>query len=243
MGGITTTNGSGFYSFAGLAAGSYTITLSVPAGYNMSPLSNSGSNTVLKNLPFSQFVTFGIAPNPPIPASPLYNRVFVTSSTYTGDLKTAGHAIDPLVDTGLKGGDAICQSRADAAGLGGTWKAWLSDNSISAASRLIHSTVPYKLLNGATIANDWADLTDNSLINSISINENNAGVATIDVWTGTRPTGVGFGLTATNCFDWTINDSTGSGITGSTSETNIPWTAKVPVFTCDSQNRLYCFEQ
>lgn len=41
-------------------------------------------------------------------------RVFITSTAYTGDLG------------GLEGGDAKCQLAADAAGLGGSFVAWLS---------------------------------------------------------------------------------------------------------------------
>src|SRR3989344_6490978 len=47
-------------------------------------------------------------------------RAFVTSATYHGNLG------------GLAGGDAECQSLANAASLGGIWKAWLSDSSTNA---------------------------------------------------------------------------------------------------------------
>src|SRR5947207_2454473 len=50
-------------------------------------------------------------------------RVFVTSGTWTGDLKTHGGGTD-----GLDGANKLCQGAATAAALGGTWVAWLSDS-------------------------------------------------------------------------------------------------------------------
>ena len=67
--------------------------------------------------------------------TPAPKRVFVTSTTYKGNLG------------GLAGADAKCQTRANAASLGGTWKAWLSDSTTSAASRLTQSVSGYILLN------------------------------------------------------------------------------------------------
>jgi hypothetical protein len=72
--------------------------------------------------------------------------VFVTSQAFNGNLG------------GLAGADAKCQTLARAAGLPGTYKAWLGNATVSAASRLTHATVPYTLVNGTVIANDFADL-------------------------------------------------------------------------------------
>ena len=54
---------------------------------------------------------------PPVPASCNPCKVFVTSTVHDGNLG------------GLVGADAICNSLASAAGLAGTYKAWLSDGS------------------------------------------------------------------------------------------------------------------
>ena len=64
---------------------------------------------------------------------------------------------------GLSGGDNLCNVEAVIAGLPPTYKAWLSDGTTSAAARLTHATVPYKRIDGVTIADDWADLTDGTL--------------------------------------------------------------------------------
>src|SRR4051812_50129369 len=71
---------------------------------------------------------------------------------------------------GLANADGICQVAADDAGLGGTYKAWLSDNTASPSTRFTHATQPYVLPNGVQVAADWADLTDSRLDNPIVIN-------------------------------------------------------------------------
>ena len=55
-----------------------------------------------------------------------YQKVFVTSTTYTGNLG------------GLSGADSKCQARATAANLSGVWKAWLSTGDLAASSRITH---------------------------------------------------------------------------------------------------------
>jgi hypothetical protein len=71
-------------------------------------------------------------------------RIFVTSQVYTADLG------------GLSGADAKCQALADAAGLGGTFKAWLSDSKTDARDRVTHVGDPYTLADGVTVvAPDW----------------------------------------------------------------------------------------
>jgi hypothetical protein len=61
------------------------------------------------------------------------NQVFTTSVTGNGNL---GGWADAGGKTGLAAGDAICQSRAAAAGLGGNFIAWLSDENDDAYCRI-----------------------------------------------------------------------------------------------------------
>lgn len=61
------------------------------------------------------------------------HRMFVTSVSGTADLSSWA---DAGGQTGLAAGDAICQARADAAGLGGTFRAWLSDADNEAYCRI-----------------------------------------------------------------------------------------------------------
>jgi hypothetical protein len=65
------------------------------------------------------------------------NVVFVTSVTGDGDL---GSWADAGSNTGLAAADAICQARANAAGLTGTFVAWLSDDNNDAYCRVHNLT-------------------------------------------------------------------------------------------------------
>ena len=85
--------------------------------------------------------------------------VFVTSDTYDGDLG------------GLVGADAKCQALADAAGLDGTFRAWLSDDAESPSTRFTQSTDPYWLVDGTVVADSWADLIHGSIAHAIDLDE------------------------------------------------------------------------
>jgi len=159
-------------------------------------------------------------------------RVFVTSTSYDGNLG------------GLAGADAKCQTRAAAANLGGAWKAWLSDGTASAASRLTHSRGPYVRLDGATVANNWADLTDGTIRNAIYLDEfgkDHPG----EVWTNTYPNGEAIGYMNTkfgNCTNWMSNNYDYNGYDGFVGATYSGWTYFFNRF-CVYEYSLYCFEQ
>ena len=114
-------------------------------------------------------------------------KVFVTSAMYNGNLG------------GLSGADAKCQALANAAGLTGTFKAWLSDSTTSAKDRLTHSASGYARVDGVIVANDWNDLVSGGLRNPIQIDEN-GGSQDSPVLTGTSASGT---HTAHNCNNWT----------------------------------------
>jgi hypothetical protein len=165
------------------------------------------------------------------PGSETYWRVFVSSTADSG-----GEI------QGLSSADAACQFAANQAGLGGTWKAWLSDSTTSASQRLHHSTIPYKLLDGAQIADDWNDLTDGSLQNIINIDQTGQELGVLDnnaVWTGTFADGTGAG---DYCNDWTSSSSSDLGIVGIFTLSTDSWSWEVP-YPCDQIAHLYCFEQ
>lgn len=64
---------------------------------------------------------------------PLPKRAFLTSVAGTGDLSSWP---DAQGKTDIEAGDAICQARAEAAGLSGTFTAWLSDTTSDAYCRI-----------------------------------------------------------------------------------------------------------
>lgn len=173
-------------------------------------------------------------PNPPPPS---FKRVFITSTTYNGNLG------------GLTGADAKCGERADAASLGGTWKAWVSDSTGSPSTRFSKVTVSYMLVDGNTvIANNWNDLITNKggnyLRSMINKTELNTTVSDQNVWTHTTSAGTEDNANR-HCNNWSTTTGQGSsryGHFGNNSKQDSGWT-EVGDVECNSNMRLYCFEQ
>lgn len=176
--------------------------------------------------------------------------VFVTSTRYTGDLG------------GLVGADQKCMARAAAAmpsPLPGTFKAWLSDSTTSAAMHLTtHGTVPYVMVDGTVVAADWNALTSvggAQVQNMITIDENgNTVPSSIDVcsgfgghfvWTNSNDDGSLFAAAGT-CQDLTSASSSDTGNTGSASNDQMStqwWSSWCNGQACSSMASLYCIEQ
>lgn len=153
--------------------------------------------------------------------------VFVTSTSTAGGFG------------GVFGGDAICQTRANAAGLSGTFLAWLSDPGASPAGRFAQSTVPYVMVDGTQVAANWADLTDGTLEHAIDRTELNT-LYEGAVWTATQPNGTFAG--SVSCNGWTALGANVTGINGSAASTNGTWTQAGGTF-CNNAFPLFCFEQ
>jgi hypothetical protein len=162
--------------------------------------------------------------------------VFISSQSYTGNLG------------GLAGADAKCQGLANAAGIEGTFMAWLSDSTASPSTRFpTKSASPYKLLNGVKIADNWADLTDGTLDEWIYVEDTGdhgkPGPGN-QTWTGTRSTGLASGA---HCNNWTSESSAVTGTVGyqrhaldeDGSWSN--WPSQMT--TCGADRLLYCFQQ
>lgn len=155
-------------------------------------------------------------------------RVFVTSEMTNG---AAG---------GDEGADVRCEAIASAAGLGGQWRAWVSDSGASQArDRLEQSAVPYRLLDGTLVASSFTDLVDGTLAHAIDLEEHGARVPSGEVWTGTRPDGT---AADNKCDNFTDSTTRSTGRVGLLTATNDLWTS-ASVATCDQALRTYCFEQ
>ena len=181
----------------------------------------------------------------PVPSYPAH-RVFLTQGTYTGNLG------------GVAGADAKCQSAAQAAGLAGSWRAWISDNQgRSPSSRFVKASVPYVRCDGVRVADSWADLTKGTIQSSISVTEDGGppvGGGSF-IWSFTRTNGTpglvdnsSFACYGTNCtcFNWTstqTNNPTIGSAVGRWSFVNDDWTDYSYGNFCSSRYRLYCFEQ
>ncbi len=153
-------------------------------------------------------------------------RVFVTSALYFGDLN------------GFTNGDVICQQRANSASLGGTWRAWLSNNTVNAKDRITDGV--YIRMDNKPVATSLGNLTNGRLLNPLMLNE--LGESTSgqpqDVWTGTSSDGTLENLET--CGDWDV--SSASGRTGLSFMVTGAWTAATHR-PCTLTARLYCFEQ
>jgi hypothetical protein len=161
--------------------------------------------------------------DPPPPTGDVIS-VFVTGRRYPGDLR------------GLAGADRKCQRRAERAGLGGTWTAWLSDSTADAIDRIPDGQ--YQLIDGTQVANDKADLTDGFLNAAINLNEFGETQSGF-VWTGTQDDGTG---TGNNCNDWTDSSTESGGDRGATDVRNSEWTLlNADPAQCSERYRLYCF--
>lgn len=181
------------------------------------------------------------SPNPsgtPMPsASPQAKLVFITSQRYTGNL--GGH----------EGADQKCQSSAQAANLPGIWRAWLSTYTSLADSRLAHSNVPYKLLNGVTVAANWNDLVDQTLSSPINLTETGQMIElennNWNVWTNTWTSGSIYDTQShLTCNNFTSNDSSLTGRGGVSTSTDYTWTASERAGRpCNATAHLYCFQQ
>jgi len=162
-------------------------------------------------------------------------RVFVTSTGYSGNLMAAGGG-----SSGLDGGDRLCGLAAAAAGLGGTWRAWLSTSTTDAIDR-ISDVGPWFLVDRCT------KIFDNKASIAVSgprvgIDRSEFGALVVrNAWTGTKSTGRKDFFA---CKDWT-NDQPIAGYEGTVGlpgQSGTFWTESSSN-PCRILNSLYCFEQ
>lgn len=154
---------------------------------------------------------------------------------------------------GIAGADAVCAQEAAAAGLPGTYYAWLSDKSTSPRVRFSRSTVPYTLPSGAEIAADYAALAvavppiNQHADATAVLREANDDAAPAQIWTGT--TIDGHSDTNSNssnfCADWTDNSISNMTLVGwvhKRSKPKFDWT-RANLVPCTGVGYLYCFQQ
>jgi hypothetical protein len=162
-------------------------------------------------------------------------RAFVTSATYSGDLKTAAGAAD-----GLAAGDALCETAARAQNLGGAWRAWLSAGNTTALSR-IADVGPWKLIGGAIVFNNAAGLATTP---SSALERDEAGrlVPSADyVFTGTESGG---NIVGGDCVGWTSASAYDQATFGYVGSTDSEWTSsRTGKTACSGSAHLFCLEQ
>jgi hypothetical protein len=189
---------------------------------------------------------------------PERNVLFVTSVTGTANLGTWPDAGGL---TGLAAGDAICQARAAAAGLGGTFVAWLSDSANDAYCRATgHSGTeanncgqpglptnagPWIRTDGYPFSGTISAITSTNppIYAPVSYNEYGVPAATGNYYfTATNAAGVLYTSgTISSCNDWNSQSSAGSAVGGMTLGTTFYWTYG-PVIGCGSAEPLLCMQ-
>jgi len=160
-------------------------------------------------------------------------RVFVTSTSYSGNLQSAGGG-----NSGTAGGDALCNLAAQAAGVSGQYTAWLSSDSMRAFDRITGSG-PWILMGTTTVLfNNKASLATQPLA---AINRNERGqIESGNVyWTGTS---AGGGPSGSDCNDWTSGSVAFDGTIGIGDVPTYDWTNETTA-SCSSQRALLCFER
>jgi hypothetical protein len=159
-------------------------------------------------------------------------RIFVTSTDPNG----AGFG-------GVAGADPVCQSRAVAAGLGGTWKAVLSGivESEWAINRVGYNWNELRLVDGTTIA--YAPNLWSTLLNPVIKTEFGATKASARVFSGTASNGRSYSAVSdlSNLYNWTGASCSATYMQGNTSALSIAITQGY--WLCQSDGALYCIEQ
>jgi len=165
-----------------------------------------------------------------------FGLVFVTNTTFDGDLG------------GFQGADDKCNAEATAAGLAGTYVAWLSDSTTDAKDRI--KDQGYITMAGDVVATSLADLIDGTIGVPINVDASGNSIPVVGggahaAWTHTTSGGIDFGQSfnpeGDACVDWTSTD--GEAVVGSIRETGVQWTGGVGQLKCDLTHRLYCFSE
>ncbi len=161
---------------------------------------------------------------------PSGRRVFLSSETYDGNLG------------GVEGADDACQELAEAAKLGGQWRAYIVEPG-NDLSRHTQDDRPLVRLDGVRVADDWDDLTDGSIDATIHIDENGE-ERSGNAWTGFYDV---LGVDDNWCEGWTFNGGNClqievCGSAGESNMTDTHWDGYY-IFHCSDEYRLYCVEQ
>ncbi len=153
---------------------------------------------------------------------PPTKRVFVTAVAYPGDFGGVAQA------------DANCNAEAAAAGLVGSFAAWLSTDDADANGRFQPGVYYSTAASGARVI--ALPAFGQNLDSSVGFTAKGDAVDTF-AWTGTLASGIRSGQ---SCTSWTNRGT--NGTTGRTGRTNGAWTNS-GFAPCSETKRLYCFER
>lgn len=169
-------------------------------------------------------------------APPGTKRVFVTAGTYTSNLKLEGSA-----SSGPAGADILCNREATAAGIGGTWKAWIRETGVGSGALRVGTRGPWARMDGQLVF-PGPSVTGAPLVPinrtplNVVITSNGAVFTALDNDGTSRPSSY-------DCGGW--SGTLGYVNMGACTSTAAWSLAYYGVnYVCDqTQARLYCFEQ
>jgi hypothetical protein len=215
--------------------------VSVPVGFSYAT-KGTWSHTLWTCANINRLLCFQTGTGGPLPSyTTTGKKAFVTSvAGGTGNLGSWPDAVAAGQSAGgLAAGDAICAARASAAGVSGTFKAWLSTAAVNAIDRFT-SNGPWVRIDGVKIANDKTDLTDNALHTSLNQTETGDYITSYGVYTGTLAAGTaGTG----HCNNWTDGTAGFTATVGMANTANASWTEYTSAWTCNNNVfRIYCLE-
>lgn len=164
-------------------------------------------------------------------ARPAGKRVFITRQRFNGNLG------------GLAGADTKCGDAASAAGLNGTWKAWLSTTTTNAIDRLTDVS-PWVDMEGTTMFATRSALTSGPANGGIWRDERGMFLGSNNIWTATGGQGTYNAYLASEppCSEWTAATMQNGARIGQVGRTGSAWTSYAGT-TCDQTAHLLCFEQ
>jgi Protein of unknown function (DUF1554) len=171
------------------------------------------------------------AASPPVPLDaatgpPKGKRIFVSSTTVDGNLG------------GVEGADRVCQELADAATLGGSWKALVSTSSQSGVDRMAN-VGPYYRLDGEKAFETREEMRGVPLV-AIDVTDAFTQLPSDGVWTGMTFGGIPTGDT---CDDWHSNADGLVALLGDLAQSDDRWIDYGGGGACSDAWRLYCVEQ
>ena len=159
-------------------------------------------------------------------------RVFVTSEVIRGRILNDGAPHTTV--------DQFCQLAAQAAGLGGSWRAWISDTALVASTH-VQEVGPWYLVDQCTLVTpDIATLVAQGPAVGLDTAEDGERFERTSYWTGTDAQGL---ATVFHCGDWARGAPSRFGVIGRSNLTGPgEWTEAERV-ACNQSHRVLCFEQ
>jgi hypothetical protein len=157
------------------------------------------------------------------------NIAFVSSVNFPADLG------------GVAAYDNQCNALATDAGIndanGTAFKAWISDGTSNAATRLGQNTGGWRMLDNRLFARSMNDLVNNRVLNPVTITEKGAASGINIAWTATKTDGT---VTTDHCTNW--SSTAGNAQVGLVGDGPGRWTNSGGVNACSFSRRVYCLQ-